>query len=202
MWLSYCSMLLLSPLGINRGVGYLGQKVGPFQVFWGFSILHSRVTAPICNSTSNGEYHAKWNKPIPKNQRLNVFPDKWRMIYNGGGTVGWGKNGKTLDYVEGNEREGVWKIVEWDRHHYPCTCMITWMVWMYIVYNHRIEKLYPIFVQWIKMQSVKIKIKKGVGKTWYCLCVWGCSLISKWSFEEPKLFKEPESRNFLVDMAY
>ena len=32
-----------------------------------------------------GEYHAEWNKSIPKNQRPNVFPDKWRMIYNGGG---------------------------------------------------------------------------------------------------------------------
>ena len=21
----------------------------------------------------------------PKNQRMNIFPDKWRMIYNGGG---------------------------------------------------------------------------------------------------------------------
>ena len=50
----------------------------------------------------------------------NVFPDKWRMIYNGGGGGGeWEKNGGTLDYVEGNEREGVWKMVEWDRHHYP-----------------------------------------------------------------------------------
>ena len=66
-----------------------------------------------------GEYHAKWNKPSPKNQRLNVFPDKWRMIYNGGG--GWEKNGGTLDYIEGkNEREegaGIWKMVEWDRHY-------------------------------------------------------------------------------------
>ena len=65
------------------------------------------------------EYHAKWNKPIPKNQRQNAFPDKWRMIYNGGkGRGEWEKNGGTLDYVKGNEREGVWKMVEWDRHHY------------------------------------------------------------------------------------
>ena len=52
-----------------------------------------------------GEYHAKWNKPIPKNQRLNVFPDKWMMIYNGSGGWEWEKNGGTLDYVEENERE-------------------------------------------------------------------------------------------------
>ena len=32
-----------------------------------------------------GEYHAKRNKPIPKDQRLNVFPDKRIMIYNGDG---------------------------------------------------------------------------------------------------------------------
>ena len=63
-----------------------------------------------------GEYHAKWNKPSLKYQSPNVFPDNWRMIYNGAGE--WEKNGGTLDYVEENEREGVWKIVEWDRHHY------------------------------------------------------------------------------------
>ena len=51
-----------------------------------------------------GEYHAKWNKPNPKNQRLDVFPDKWMMIYNGGGGGGWEKNGGTLDYIEGSER--------------------------------------------------------------------------------------------------
>ena len=52
------------------------------------------------------EYHAKWNKPSPKNQRLIVFPDKWMMIYNGG-WGGWGvkENGRTSDYGEGNERE-------------------------------------------------------------------------------------------------
>ena len=41
------------------------------------------------------------------------------MICNGGGGWGWEKNGGTLDYIEGNEREGVWKMVEWDRYHYP-----------------------------------------------------------------------------------
>ena len=45
------------------------------------------------------EYHAKWNKPISKNQRPNVFPDKWRMIYNGGGGGEWENNGGTLEYV-------------------------------------------------------------------------------------------------------
>ena len=34
-----------------------------------------------------GEYHAKGNKTIPKNQRLNVFSDKWMMIM---GVVEWG----------------------------------------------------------------------------------------------------------------
>ena len=66
-----------------------------------------------------GEYHAKWNKPIPKKQRLNVFSDKWMMIHNSGG--GWEKNGGTLDYKEEKETvEGavVWKMVEWDRYHY------------------------------------------------------------------------------------
>ena len=65
------------------------------------------------------EYHAKWNKPSSKNQRSNVFPDKWRMIYNGGGDGEWENNGGTLEYAEENEREGVWKMVEWNRHHYP-----------------------------------------------------------------------------------
>ena len=66
-----------------------------------------------------GEYHAKWNKPRPKNQRPNVFPDKWKMIYNGGGGGEWENNGGALECVEENEREGVWKMVEWDRHHCP-----------------------------------------------------------------------------------
>ena len=43
-----------------------------------------------------GEYHAKWNKPIPKNQRLNIFSGKWMMIQNRG--CGWEKNGWTLDH--------------------------------------------------------------------------------------------------------
>ena len=105
------------------------------------------------------EHHAKWNKPIPKNQSPNVFPDKWIMIYNGGGGVGgWEKNGETLDYVEGNDG-GAGFEKRWNDTDTItlCTCMITLMVWIYIVYNHRNEKLYPICVQWIKMQSVKIK---------------------------------------------
>ena len=104
-----------------------------------------------------GEHHAKWNKPISKKQRPKVFPDKWRMIYNGGGRCGeWEKNGGTLDYVEGNEGgyEKSWKETDIIT---LCTCMITQMVWIYIGYNHRNEIIYPICVQWIKMQSVKNK---------------------------------------------
>ncbi len=29
-----------------------------------------------------GEYHAKRNKVIPKNQRLNVLSDMWMLTYN------------------------------------------------------------------------------------------------------------------------
>ena len=29
-----------------------------------------------------GEYHAKQNKPNPKNQRQNVFSDMWMLIHN------------------------------------------------------------------------------------------------------------------------
>ena len=32
---------------------------------------------------------------------------------------GWEKNGGALDYLEGNEREGSMKMVEWDRLYYP-----------------------------------------------------------------------------------
>ena len=63
-----------------------------------------------------GEYHAKWNKPIPKNQRPNVFSDKWMMIHN----EGWegGQNGVRMNCIEENEGWGG-KIIEWDKHHYP-----------------------------------------------------------------------------------
>ena len=50
------------------------------------------------------------------------------MIYNGGGGGEWEKNGETLDYVEGNG--GVWKMVEWDRHHYPM-CMYVFIPFVY-----------------------------------------------------------------------
>ena len=68
-----------------------------------------------------GEYHAKWNKPIAKNLRLNVFPDKWMMIHNGGGGLGVREEWRNFRLWEGNEREevaGVWKMVKWDGHHY------------------------------------------------------------------------------------
>ena len=71
-----------------------------------------------------------------KIQRPNVFSEKWMMIYNGGGSGEWENNGETVEYVEGNEREGVWEMVEWDIITL-CICMITQMVWICIVYNHR-----------------------------------------------------------------
>ena len=42
-----------------------------------------------------GEYHPKWDKPFPKNQRPNDFSDKWMMIHNRNGEVRkeWKKNG-------------------------------------------------------------------------------------------------------------
>ena len=42
----------------------------------------------------------------PKKQRLNVFPDKWRTLYNGSRGGELENNGGTLEYVEENEREG------------------------------------------------------------------------------------------------
>ena len=47
------------------------------------------------------------DKPIPKNQRLNVFPDKWMMIYNGVEGGGLEKNGGTLYYIEGMKDGGM-----------------------------------------------------------------------------------------------
>ena len=58
------------------------------------------------------EYHAKWNKPNPKNQRPNVFSDMWMLIHNKGGGIG--KNRVTLYYVEGSEgrKRGMGKELE------------------------------------------------------------------------------------------
>ena len=39
-----------------------------------------------------GEYHAKRNRPIPKNQRPYDFSDKWIMIHNEKGRQEWRKN--------------------------------------------------------------------------------------------------------------
>ena len=79
------------------------------------------------------------------------------MIRNGGGRDrGWEKNGGTLDYVEGN---GVGYEKWWTETDIItlCTCMIAWMVWIYIVHNYRNKNMYPICVQGIKKQSLKIK---------------------------------------------
>ena len=56
------------------------------------------------------EYHAKQNKPFPKNQRSNVFSDMQMLIHNGG----LGKNRVTFDSVEGSEGRSmeVGRIVE------------------------------------------------------------------------------------------
>ena len=60
-----------------------------------------------------GEYHAQQSKPIPKNQRPNIFSDLWMPIHNAVGGM-QGKNGGTLDWVEGSEGRGtgVGKVVE------------------------------------------------------------------------------------------
>ena len=55
------------------------------------------------------EYHAKYDKPIPKNQRPNDLSDKRMMIHNGA----WegDQNGGRMDCIEGKRgmRRGWWK---------------------------------------------------------------------------------------------
>ena len=50
------------------------------------------------------DYHAKRNKPNPKNKRPNVFSDMWKLIHKKGGWIG--KNRVTLYEVEGSEGRG------------------------------------------------------------------------------------------------
>ena len=50
----------------------------------------------------------------------SLVSGEWYIM--GAGDGEWENNGGTLEYVEGNEREGIWKMAEWDRHHYPM-CM-------------------------------------------------------------------------------
>ena len=52
-----------------------------------------------------------------KGQMFSLISGWWYKMRVG--DEEWEKNGGTLDYVEGNEREEVWKIMAWDRHHYP-----------------------------------------------------------------------------------
>ena len=47
--------------------------------------MQTDLTSP---RTLGPAQQCKGNKPVPKNQRPNVFPDKWMMLYNGGGRVG------------------------------------------------------------------------------------------------------------------
>ena len=76
------------------------------------------------------------------------------MISNGSG----GNRRMNSGLCGGKWGERAGKIVDWDRHIITLhACMITQMVWLYIVYHHRNEKLNPFCVQGIKMQSVKIK---------------------------------------------
>ncbi len=50
------------------------------------------------------EYHVKQNKPIPQNQRPNIFSDMQMLIHNKG--EGVGKNRGTLDWTEECEGTG------------------------------------------------------------------------------------------------
>ena len=117
-----------------------------------------------------GEYHAKWNKPSPKNQKPNVFPDKWRMIYNGVRGGEWEKNEGNLGYVEGNEREWgmkyggmrqtslpyihVW-LHEWCESTLCTTIEMKWctpFVWMNpnAVFKVKKESMFPVEVMTMK----------------------------------------------------
>ena len=85
-----------------------------------------------------GEYHAKWDKPISKNQRTNDFADKWMITHNGGWGVSvrvrvrvrfrvrdkeGGTNVGRKECIEGKEGwegcGGREKITEWIKQHYP-----------------------------------------------------------------------------------
>ena len=47
---------ILGFFGLFPEVRFLGQKAGPFLIFWGISILLSTVAAPVCIPTNS----AKW----------------------------------------------------------------------------------------------------------------------------------------------
>ena len=93
--------------------------------------------------------------PKIKGQMFFLISGWWYII----GVGGWEKNGGTLDYVEGNEGRGYEKSCNETDIITLCACMITGMVWIYIMYNHKNEAMNPICVQWIKMKSVKNKKK-------------------------------------------
>ena len=74
-----------------------------------------------------GEYHAKWDKPISKNQKTNDLGDKPMMIHN----RGWegGKNGGRMDCIE--EKEG-WGGVEGRKNNrMRQTSLLYVHVWLY-----------------------------------------------------------------------
>ena len=54
-----------------------------------------------------GEYHAKLDKPISKNQRMTDLTDKWMMTHNGDREGV--KNGGKKDCVEGKEGGVGWR---------------------------------------------------------------------------------------------
>ena len=84
-----------------------------------------------------------------------------------------------------------------------CTCMITLMIWIYIIHN-RNEKMYLIYVQWVKMQSLKIKIITK--KRWFTTIHWGssqsCKVSSTWKsiniINNNKHFSRPKEENHMV----
>ena len=67
-----------------------------------------------------GEYHARWDKPIPKTrgQMISLISEWWYVIWGREG----GKNGGRMDCIEEKEEWEGWgegKMTKWDKHHYP-----------------------------------------------------------------------------------
>ena len=104
-----------------------------------------------------GEYHAKWNKPIPKTKgwMLSLRSEEWYIMVWTGGEV---RRMEELRLCRGKWEGGGGYEKWWNETDIItlCTCMITWMIWIYIVHNHRNKMMHPVYVQRIKMQSVKI----------------------------------------------
>ena len=85
-----------------------------------------------------GEYHAKWDKPISKNQSTNDLADKQMMTHNGG----WegGKNGEMMEYIEGKEGLEGWGVGKYNNESNIitlCKCMIMQIVCCYSMYKQK-----------------------------------------------------------------